>query len=182
MYETITSPETEVSLIFSKLSFLFHSLWLLWVFNQFTPDRNKLSGAGGGDAAAADVNGWILKSELNQTCLMSWRHIIHWGIFNQANKMSLVCFFYRQIPMDQQPRLTSRSPHSETDADWGNICTLFTVAQPSPHAICWRQGGSHFHLLSEIAVSNLRCICCGDKFAATQRYIFTCLMSFSCIE
>lgn len=149
MYETITSPETEVSLIFFQ-SYLFYSILcgFFWVFNQFTRDRNKLSGSGGGDAAAAAVNGWILKSELNQTCLMSWRHIIPWGIFNQANKMSLVCFFYRQIPMDQQACLTSRSPHSETDADWGNICTLFTVAQPSPHAICWKQGGSHFHLLS----------------------------------
>lgn len=164
-------PGNRGELDFFKAIFFYssgcHSLWLLWVFNQFTQDRNKLSGAGGEDAAAAAVNERILKSELNQTCLMSWRHIIHWGIFNQANKMSLVCFFSRQIPMDQQPCLTSRSPHSETDTDWENICTLFTVAQPSPHAISWKQGGSHFHFLSEIAASNWGCICCWDKFAAT---------------
>lgn len=35
-----------------------------------------------------------ITSKLNQTCLMSGRYCIsHWGISNQPNKMSLVCFF-----------------------------------------------------------------------------------------
>lgn len=67
-----------------------------------------------------------------QTCLMSWHHIIHWGIFNQANKMSLACFFSSRISTDQQPCLTSRSPHSETDTVWENICS--SVLIPTQHA------------------------------------------------
>lgn len=95
-----------------------------------------------------------------------------------------VCVFFfsfaLRLPQSSTLVLQAPSPHSETDTDWENICTLFIITQQIPHAICWKQSRPYSLLLAQIIVSHFRLqLPWWHKCTFMRREISNDLMSFT---